>query len=144
MTLIEAINRIDALKNNRFSQEEKTRWLSVLDGRIKSEIIDTHEGGTQTFDGYDANTILTTELLVPAPYDEIYLYYLEMRIDYANGEYQKYENSATMFNTAYVDYSKYYNRTHLPISKPFKMFGAIKTKDWSIANTFVKVSLEEE
>ena len=44
MKLIEAINKIDALKQNTFTQEDKIGWLSTLDGIIKSEIIDTHEG----------------------------------------------------------------------------------------------------
>ena len=63
-----------------------------------------------------------TELLVPAPYDEIYLFWLESKIDYWNGEVGKYNNSITMYNTAYSAYEKYYNRTHKPIQKNFTHF----------------------
>ena len=45
MTIMEAINRIDAIKPNGYPQLEKIRWLSTLDGNIKANIIDTHEGG---------------------------------------------------------------------------------------------------
>ena len=123
MTLLEAINRIDVLKPNGYSQAEKIQWLSTLDGIIKREIIDTHEGGEGvTFNGYTEETNLTTELLVPAPYDDIYLRYLEMQIDYTNGEYGKYNNSMAMYDTSYSTYQRYYNRTHMPKGTKFKFF----------------------
>lgn len=123
MTLLEAINRIDVLKPNSYSQGEKIQWLSNLDGIIKREIIDTHEGGEGiVYNGYTEGTNLTTALLVPAPYDDVYLRYLEMQIDYANGEYGKYNNSMSMYDTAYSNFQRYYNRTHMPIGKKFKFF----------------------
>ena len=123
MTIIEAINRIDLIKPNTFERLEKTRWLSALDGIIKSMIIDTHEGGESVeFKGYDADTDTTTVLLVPAPYDEIYLFWLESKIDYWNGEYARYQNSMIMYNTAYAAFEQYYNRTHRPLSKKRFLF----------------------
>lgn len=115
MRLIEAITHLDTVKPNSYGQTEKIKWLSDIDGVIKAEIIDTHEGGEDiSFSGYDENTDLNTELLVPAPYDKIYTSYLEMQIDYANNEYGKYNNSMVMYNTAYSAYQLYYNRTHKP------------------------------
>jgi hypothetical protein len=123
MTIMGAINHLDAVKPNGYSQVEKIRWLSQLDGVIKTEIIDTHEGGEKiTFKEYNEMTPLTEELLVPHPYDEVYIRWLEAQIDYANGEYGKYNNSITMYNTALSAYEKYYNRTHKPISKNFTNF----------------------
>lgn len=118
MTIIDAITRADAQNPHGYSQSEKVRWLSTLDGTVKTEIIDTHEGGEGVvFSGYNDETLLTTELLIPAPYDEAYIHYLEMKIDYANGEYGKYNNSLSMFEAAYSAFEKYYNRKHTPISK---------------------------
>ena len=123
MTIMDAIYRIDELKPNSYSQSEKIKWLSSLDGMIKSEIIDTHEGGEAVvFDGYNENTDISMVLLVPAPYDDIYLRWLEAQIDYANGEYGKYNNSITIYNTAYTAYANYYNRNHMPIGTKFKFF----------------------
>jgi hypothetical protein len=130
MTIMGAINHLDAVKPNGYSQVEKIRWLSQLDGVIKSEIKDTHErcgndeccGEDKVFSGYDEETALTTKLLVPHPYDEVYIRWLEAQIDYANGEYGRYKNSMTMYNTALSAYEKYYNRTHQPISKKFTHF----------------------
>lgn len=123
MTIMGAINHVDAVKPNGYSQTEKIKWLSTLDGIVKAEIIDTHEGGEGvTFKGYDDMTALTTALLIPYPYDDIYIRYLEMQIDYANGELNKYNNTKIVYNQAFSDFEKYYNRTHKPISKKFTHF----------------------
>lgn len=123
MTLHEAISRIDVLKPNSYSLAEKIWWLSCLDGTVKKEIIDTHEGADGVpFDGYDEKTPLGTKLLVPAPYDEMYIRYLEMQINYANGEFGKYNNSRDMFEEAYDAFARSYNRDHMPIGRKFKFF----------------------
>lgn len=123
MTIMDALYRIDELKPNSYSQPEKIKWLSSLDGVIKSEIIDTHEGGEDmTFSGYGEDASLTTVLLVPAPYDDIYLKWLEAQIDYNNGEYGKYNNSLVAYNDAYDLYQRHYNRTHMPKGQKFKYF----------------------
>jgi hypothetical protein len=123
MKIIEAINRIDALKYNTYSQADKVQWLSRVDGMIKRHIIDTHEGYEDvTFTGYNDDTDLQTELLAPAPYDELYLRWMETMIDFHNGEYGKYNNAVDMFNTSYESFQNYYNRTHMPKSTKFKYF----------------------
>ena len=122
MTIIEAINSIDALKANAFTQSDKVKWLSRLDWRIKREIIDTHEGGSISFSGYDDATALDTELLTPAPSDELDLRWMEAQMDYTNCEYDRYNNSITMFNTAYSNYERYYNRMNMPKGKKLKFF----------------------
>ena len=123
MTIIELITDVDEMKPNGYEQIYKIQWLSQLDGRIKDEIIDTHEGGEDvSFSGYDASTPLSDPLLVTEPYDDVYRYWLEAQIDYANGEYTKYNNSMSMFNEAYSAYSRYYNKTHMPKGKSIKYF----------------------
>jgi hypothetical protein len=121
MKIIEAINRIDSLKRNTYTNDDKVAWLSELDSTVKKEIIDTHEGEV-TFTGYDSCTDLQTDLLIPAPYDKVYLLWMEAQIDYYNGEYDKYNNALEMFNTAYEGYKNYYNRTNMPKGKKFKYF----------------------
>ena len=118
MTIREAISRTDAVKPNAYGETAKIIWLSELDGMIKAEIIDTHQGGENvSFIGYDINVDTTKELLVPSPYDVLYLSYLEMKIDFSNGEYSKYNNSMMMYNAAYSAFENYYNREHMPISR---------------------------
>lgn len=116
MTIMEAINQIDGLKANTYSVADKVTWLSRLDGMIKQDVIDTHECGERiVFVPYTTDDV-DDELLVDAPHDEMYIRWLEAQIDYANGEYSKYNNSITMFNTAYNAYQNWYNRHHMPKS----------------------------
>lgn len=123
MTIIELITDVDALKPNGYEQPYKVQWLSQLDSRVKQDIIDTHECGEDVvFNGYNDDTPIDTELLIPHPYDEVYRFWLEAQIDYANGEYTKYNNSMAMFNTAYSAFERYYNRTHMPKGKELKFF----------------------
>ena len=122
MKISEAINQLDELKHNTYTQSNKVQWLSRLDAMVKKQIIDTHEGEEVIFNGYDDSTDMNTELLIPAPFDEVYLRWMEAQIDYHNGEYGKYNNSMELFNTSYNAYQNEYNRTHMPKGKSIRYF----------------------
>ena len=122
MKIIDAINRIDSLKHNTYSQSDKVAWLSEVDCDVAKNVIATHNGEDIDFTGYDDSTDTQTELLIPAPYDKVYLLWMEAWIDYYNGEYEKYNNAMAMFNTAYDGFKNYYNRTNMPKGKKFKFF----------------------
>jgi hypothetical protein len=118
MKIAEAISKVDALKPNTYSSEDKVEWLSNLDFRVKSQIIDAHERCAPFFFyGYDSILDQETELLVPAPYDEMYLRWLEAMIDYHNSDDDRYNNAIMLFNNAYEGYKKHYTRTHMPKSQ---------------------------
>lgn len=116
MTCGAIIEIVDKLKPNRFSEEDKYRWLTQIDGMILRELVETHEGGElpDAFAGYSAEQDAYTELLVRAPYDTLYRYWLEAQIDLGNSETAKYNNSMQLFNSAYLTYTDWYNRTHMP------------------------------
>ena len=118
MNISQAINRLEELKFNTYKQNEKVEWLSRLDTMVKQQIIDTHDGAENViFSGYDQNTPMDTKLLVPAPYDEMYLRWMEAQIDYHNGEMANYNNAIILFNNAFENYAAYYNREHRPVSR---------------------------
>lgn len=119
MKIQEALDGVDALKPNTCDEGTKIRWLSALDARIHSEILMTHDHdpAEEAFAGYTEQTDRDTELLAADPHDEMYLYYLESKIDYSNGEMGKYNNSAAMFNSAYAEYANFINRTRMPVQK---------------------------
>lgn len=145
MTIQEAISIVASTKPHSYTDDAIVGWLSTLDGIIKSEIIDTHEGGDDiVFEGYTPEDDKNTALLVPAPFDDIYIRLLEARIDYANGELGKYNNSLTAYNDAYDLYARHYNRKHMPKGKKFKYFGEPDTKAYQSANSVVKITLEED
>ena len=117
MKIIDAISTLDSFKQNTYTQDDKIRWLSTVDATVKKEIIDQCVGADKViFDGYTSDTDENTELLIPAPYDEAYLRWMEAQIDYANGEYGKYNNAMAMFNTLFDAFAKYYARNNTPVS----------------------------
>lgn len=118
MTILEAINRIDSQVHNTATQEEKIFFLSKLDGMVKRLIIDTHVGTeSKPFAGYTKDTPLDTVLLVPEPFDDMYIKWLEAQIYYQAKEYDKYNNAILMHNADWDAYAAYYNRMYMPISR---------------------------
>lgn len=113
MRLCHAIARFDTLYPNNFSYHEKLKWLSDLDGIIFSDIFSGYEDSPVTeFEGYTINTDKNTKLLVPFPYDDIYIKYLCTECDCANGDSIRYQNSSALFNYAYSRFFDNFNRTH--------------------------------
>lgn len=113
MTVIQALNALDREKPNVFTQEEKVSWLNELEAMVVREIINTHEGGAMEIPVLGAD--MAQNLLAPVPYDRMYPLYLAAQVDRLNGETGKYNNSITLFMTAYGEYRNWYNRTHMPL-----------------------------
>lgn len=109
MTINEAITAADGLRNNQIAEDVKRAMLSELDGLIFREVIDPN--GTD-FTGYNQETDSGTTLLVPFPYDGLYVSYLEMEIARINAEMPRYNNAAIRFNEKYSAFKRWYNRTH--------------------------------
>lgn len=121
MTIQEAIDRVDELKPNQYTDAEKLKWLSELDGRVDRDILSNYEGYVPgAYEEYDEETDPNMELLVEPPYDEMYIHFLMSKIDYHNAEYTRYNNSANMFNTMFAGYAQEYLKTHMPIRKSFR------------------------
>ena len=111
MTLKEVIDFVDAIKPNAFTNEQKTQWLNEIEGRVQTEVF-LWDLTNHTKYSYETNK--NTELFVKAPYEEIYYEYLTAKIDYANGEYDKFQNSLIMFNSVWNAFKKWFIRTYHP------------------------------
>lgn len=97
------------------SEDEQILALSELDGRIKTEVIDTHEGGEGIkFEPFGADVDRDTELLVPSPYDGLYVDWLLVKEMLRRDETERYNNALYTFKNSFGDYAKWYNRTHMP------------------------------
>ena len=108
MTLRKAIEIFDSERSNSVDIGKKIRWVSQLDYKISSEI--TEPRGDEPFKGYDISTPLETILKAPEEFGEIYGLYLNMKLDYMNGEIARFNNSALLFNNMYRDMSNFMNR----------------------------------
>lgn len=123
MKISEVIAKLDSLKPNAFAMEDKIGWINELEGRIKKEIVDTHEAAEPVeFDGYAGEESLEQVLIAPAPWDNVYLRWLECMVDYYNGESARFANSRILFNDSYADFAAWYNRTHRPLSTRMKYY----------------------
>lgn len=133
MTANKAIETVDRLRPNSYSEEDKLRWINTLEGATKRLVLQwdekylnglkaQYEAGQITEDEYKALVDATKplvypddldkELLISEPFDDVYGLYLESMIDFYNREYGNYNNSAAMFDARYDSYKKAYIREH--------------------------------
>ena len=131
MTVKECIDIVDNMKPNQYSVDDKVRWLSFLDMIVVNDVLKTHEDFDrryEDFEGYSADK-LAMKLIADAPYDQMYVEFLKMKIDEENGETARYNNTATMFNSYFSIFKKWYNKTHMPLQigkhypKPMRKHG---------------------
>ncbi len=114
MTVSEAILRLDKYTGNEVESELKYLWLQMLEDIVYNEIVQTH------LDPIDRPAPVSEgerELIVPDPYSEVYIHYMNMQNDLLLRDTRSYANSAAAFVSAYSAYADYYNRTHLPKSE---------------------------
>ena len=129
MKLQQAMDRVDEMRPNMQSPELKIAWISELDGMIWRELISRHmirpdeyaryrkdADGRPVMPEYDKDTDPGEKLLVPAPYDNIYLYWLMAKIDEQTMEMDKYNNDRNLWNASWDTFSDYWTRNHMPIT----------------------------
>ena len=116
MTIQQLLDRKSIIDKDSFPPELKVMWLSELDGQLYIEVINTHENPEGIkFEPY-AESDLGKPLLVPFPYDKLYVPYLMAKVAEAYGESEEYNNHTNSFITAMNEFKAYWNRTHMPIS----------------------------
>lgn len=111
MTVQEAIDFVDEVKPNSFTDENKTKWLSDCEGKVQTQVFLLAPVDVKIYTWPEAKDY---ELLVAPPYDKLYLSYLEAQIDYHNGEYGKYQNTMTMFNFDFSEFMRWFANTYRP------------------------------
>ena len=118
MNIQSAIDRADEMKPNMMSREMKIHFLEEIDQLIHDEIVMKHEHTEEqeARPRYDAETDPGTELLVPDPYSELYVYWLMSKVDLQNLEMDKYNNDRALFENAWGNFADYWNREVMPLS----------------------------
>ena len=116
MTVSEVIERVNGLKPNEYGSEEKIKWLRQLDEQIKQEIIDRHVLRDGESADLPSSYSALSELLVPAPYSEMYIHHLAAQIDYFNREYDGFNSTRAMFDACYSAFRNHFHATHRPLS----------------------------
>lgn len=111
MLVSEAIAQVKALTGSVVADAVYVRWLSEIDGRLAIEFY-----GADSWTPYDPTTDLSAELLVPFPWDGLYVHHLEAMTYYTNGEYDRSANARVMSEEVIDSFRKFMQRTHAPVN----------------------------
>lgn len=112
-TIREIIARVDDVKINAFGEEVKMAWIAELDGKIALDVMLMSIDDVQQLQ-YKHPDDLESTPLVKFPHDSLYDLWLGAKIDFANGEYSKYQNSMEMFNAHYGNYVRWFAQFYEP------------------------------
>lgn len=89
MKLSEAIEQVRLEKPHSFSPDHCTLFVTEIEAQVQDYLgIPASE-----WVKYDWKEDGNEELIVPAPYDALYISFLKAKIDYANEEYESYANN---------------------------------------------------
>lgn len=118
MTINEAIARVDYLRDNTMAPNIKIAWLQMVDQQVYHEIIKGRVGADAVSlpDYSDENG--ERVLLVPPPYDMLYVYRLEAEICYKSEEIDRQANALTRYNELMDAFAKQYAREHRSLPHP--------------------------
>lgn len=118
MTILTALSEANKLRPNDADDSIKINQLfRGLEGEVAEMIgVDPPE---YTYDPADPEDM---ELLMPYPYDDIYIWYLCAQIDLANEETALYENDMTVFNSMWARGQAWYRRNNR----------AFSTRNWKV------------
>lgn len=106
MTITLAISLVDELRPNTISDEQKAAWVMELDSQI-AERLDAEPRV------YDWPTE-AGELMLPSPYDRVYVLYLCCQVDYYNNETAMYGNDKVVYDEALSEAIAWWRRQHCP------------------------------
>lgn len=122
MTINEAIARVDELRDNTMAPNIKIAWLQMVDQQVYHEIIKGRVGADAVSlpDYSDENG--ERVLLVPPPYDMLYVYRLEAEICYRSEEIDRQANALTRYNELMDAFAKQYAREHRSLPEPHVVY----------------------
>ena len=120
MTINQILNIVDQIKPNAFPPEVKVMWLNEVEGYVQTYV---HLLSSADVITYDYSVDAETELLVPPPHNGVYWTFLTAMIDYGNGEYNKYQNTITLYNSYMQEYQRWYATVYRPADGEMEVQG---------------------
>ena len=118
MTIQRALDMANAMKPNMMDRELKIAFLTEIEQLIHQEVImkHVHTEEQKTMPEYTVETDPGTQLVIPQPYDMVYVYWLMSKIDLQNLETDKYNNDRALFENAYDTMCDWYTRNNMPLT----------------------------
>lgn len=109
MIVSEAIEKVKERKPNAYEDHMLLDWLNEIEARVQRELFCTTPEGVFT---YSIEEDMEKELLLPKPYDVLYLHYIIAMIEFNQQEYEAYNNTVELVNSTFLDAQKYYNQIY--------------------------------
>lgn len=106
MTVTGAMSQANELRMNTISEGQKASWVIGLD----KELAERMDAVSRVHDWPAGDG----ELLLPAPYDKVYVLYLCCQIDYYNNETALYGNDKTVYDEALEEALAWWRRNNCP------------------------------
>jgi len=113
MNLFDVLDKANKMRPNAAHDDIKVKLLFK---QLEGDVADMF-GFTPPEYEYEAGTSEDIELLMPHPYDDIYLWFLCAQIDIMNEETQLYENDIELFNAAWARAQAWYRRNNRKLRK---------------------------
>lgn len=114
MKLSDIIAEVDENRPNQFDKDKKTGWVNEIEHKAVTEVISRAFWGSDAFTPYVYDRDSERELLIPDVHKDVYETYLYAKMDYTNGEIERYQVDAGMHQAAWDDYVKEFRRGHRP------------------------------
>ncbi len=114
MTLKECIDFVDAIEPNDYSSGQKTAWVSEAEGMVKMDVLLCP---VREYAALDYERDKDLPLAVLPPHDKLYRDYLQARIHFANGEYDRYSCSMALFNAEWGEFVRWFARNYSPADR---------------------------
>lgn len=111
MKLTDAISQAVLLTGAAVEPSVMCRWLSELDGQLSLTLYKTDSIIQYQMPGENEESPV---LLVPYPWDGMYIHYLEAMCYYTTGDFGRYQNSMAMFNLGEKRFREWCIRMHYP------------------------------
>lgn len=125
MNLAKLIAQIQTLRPSQYDEHQLTAWVNEIEAQVVDEVYGRAMFDEHEFEPYDIDLDAEKELLIPDEHADVYLHYLASKIDYWNGEIDRYNNSATMFGASWQTFANKYRRNHQPRCTAPKMYGCL-------------------
>ena len=119
MTVAGMIEQFNMERPNGVEDSVKRDWLKKCEANLIDTVIllrDPKEGERtpEEWQEYLDDFNYESEMILDAPYDDLYIYFLDQRISLNNNDVKRYNVAMRLFDNAFLTYQQKYNREHLP------------------------------
>lgn len=109
MTSNRLITLLRELTANQYSDNVLLMWLSNCENTVLTDVL-----LASPEDCVELTELSDEKLLVPHPWDKLYLPYMQAQVAHANGEYDHYGNYIALFNAYLEEYARHIMETVQP------------------------------